>query len=238
MNKMLIAVGIIFLVCMVIGYVRGFLRIVATLAATIATVLLVSILSPYVSNVLLETVPLESMAQEKCMKMLGVATEDGQFVIPEEAEHSREMQIELIENAEMPRVFRELLLENNNEEIYRALGVSTFSTYAGKYLAKLISDIISYLLALVVVTIIIRTILYMMGTIEKIPVIRGLNRLGGGVLGIGTGLIVVWVLFIVITLMYDTEIGKTCLENIMENKFLENLYNNNILMNYITKFRG
>ena len=77
-----------------------------------------------------------------------------------------------------------------------------------------------------------------MGTIEKIPVIRGLNRLGGGLLGIGTGLIIVWVLFIVITLLYDTQIGKACLDSIMEDKFLTNLYNSNILMNYITKFRG
>ena len=238
MNKMLIAVGIIFLVCMVIGYVRGFLRIVATLAATIATVILVTILSPYVSNVLLETVPLESVVQEKCMKILGVPTQEGEFAIPEEAEHSREMQIPLIEQAEIPQIFQGLLLENNNEEIYRALGVSTFSAYTGKYMAKLISDIISFLLVLVVVTIIIRTILYMMGTIEKIPVIRGLNRLGGGLLGIGTGLIIVWVLFIVITLLYDTQIGKTCLDSIMEDKFLTNLYNSNILMNYITKFRG
>ena len=44
MNKMLIAVGVIFLVCMMIGYVRGFLRIVATMAATIATIVLVSLL--------------------------------------------------------------------------------------------------------------------------------------------------------------------------------------------------
>ena len=238
MNKMLIAVGIIFLVCMVIGYVRGFLRIVATLAATIATVILVTILSPYVSNVLLETVPLESVVQEKCMKILGVPPQEGEFAIPEEAEHSREMQIQLIEQAEIPQIFQGLLLENNNEEIYRALGVSTFSAFTGKYMAKLISDIISFLLVLVVVTIIIRTILYMMGTIEKIPVIRGLNRLGGGLLGIGTGLIIVWVLFIVITLLYDTQIGKTCLDSIMEDKFLTNLYNSNILMNYITKFRG
>ena len=56
-------------------------------------------------------------------------------------------------------------------------------------------------------------------------------------LGLGTGLIVVWVLFIVITLMYDTEIGKMCFENIAENKLLTLLYDNNILMNYITKFR-
>ena len=224
MNKMLIAVGVIFLVCMMIGYVRGFLRIVATMAATIATIVLVSLLSPYVSNVVVKTFPLEKITKE--------------FVVPDEAEHSREVQIETIENAQMPQVFRELLLENNNEEIYQALGVTTFSDYIGKYFEKLLADIISFLIVFVVVTIIIRTIMYMLGIVEKIPVIRGLNRIGGGLLGMGTALIIVWVMFIAITLLYDTALGATCFSDIMEDEFLKKLYDSNVLMNYITKFRA
>ena len=68
--------------------------------------------------------------------------------------------------------------------------------------------------------------------------IGGLNRIAGGILGIGTGLIVVWVLFIIITLMYDSEIGRQCFASIAENEFLTYLYENNILMYYITKFRA
>ena len=77
----------------------------------------------------------------------------------------------------------------------------------------------------------------MLGIISDLPVIGGLNRVAGGALGLGTGLIIVWILFIVITLLYDTGLGKACFENIAENEFLTFLYNNNILMQYITKFR-
>jgi len=239
MNGLLIVVGLIFLVCMLVGYMRGFIKIVASLAATIATIVLVSFLSPYVSNMLLKTVPIEEMMQEKCMELL-LSSQDGgeEEVILETIDASQEAQLAILENAKLPTVFQQLLWENNNEEIYKMLGVTTFSEYIGSYLARLVANIVSFLLAMIIVTIIVRTILYTVGFIGKLPVIGGLNRAAGGILGLGTGLIVVWVLFVIITLMYDTEIGKQCFESIVENKFLTYLYDNNILMNYITKFRA
>lgn len=239
MNELLIVVGIIFLICILNGVSRGFIKIVASLAATIAIIVLVAIATPFVSDTILKVTPIEEFTQEKCSEILGInqeSQEDEQENI-EEKEFTREEQITMLENAKLPDFVKELLLENNNTEIYESLGVSKFSDYVGSYLAKLFANIIGFLLAFLIISIVVRTVLYMLGIISDLPVIGGLNRLAGGVLGLGTGLIVVWVLFIVITLMYDTEIGKMCFENIAENKLLTLLYDNNILMNYITKFR-
>jgi uncharacterized membrane protein required for colicin V production len=236
MNGLLIAVGLIFLVCMIVGYTRGFIKIVASLGATVATIVLATFLSPYVSGVLLKTVPIEEMMQEKCMEIL-MSNQEG-VTVSDDVENSQDAQFFMIENAKLPEVFQQLLLDNNNPEIYKTLGVTTFSEYIGSYLARLIADIVSFLLTLIVVTIVVRTILCTVGFIGKLPVIGGLNRIAGGILGIGTGLIVVWVLFIIITLMYDSEIGRQCFASIAENEFLTYLYENNILMNYITKFRA
>ena len=236
MNGLLIAVGLIFLVCMIVGYPRGFIKIVASLGATVATIVLATFLSPYVSGVLLKTVPIEEMMQEKCMEIL-MSNQEG-VTVSDDGENSQDAQFFMIENAKLPEVFQQLLLDNNNPEIYKTLGVTTFSEYIGSYLARLIADIVSFLLTLIVVTIVVRTILCTIGFIGKLPVIGGLNRMAGGILGIGTGLIVVWVLFIIITLMYDSEIGRQCFASIAENEFLTYLYENNILMNYITKFRA
>lgn len=238
MNKMLIVVALIFLICMIIGYARGFIRIVTSLAATLATIILVAIISPYVSDMILDTIPIENMLQEKSEEILGIDAGEGEETIPEDVDQSREVQIGLIENAKIPEIFRRQLLENNNEEIYNALGVSSFSTYVSKYFAKLVADTVSFLVVFLVVTILVRILLKVFKVIEKLPIIGGINRLGGGLLGIVTGLIIVWVLFIVVTLVYDTELGKQCMESIGQNTVLTKLYENNILMNYITKFRG
>ena len=70
MNNTLIIVGAIFLICMIIGYIRGFIRIVASLAATLAIIVLVTFLSPYVSGVLLNALPVEKMVEDKAMEIL------------------------------------------------------------------------------------------------------------------------------------------------------------------------
>ena len=72
--------------------------------------------------------------------------------------------------------------------------------------------------------------------VNKLPVIGGVNRLAGGIAGLGIGLAIVWVFFIIITLAYSTKLGSACLANIEANEFLKKLYDGNILMNTITKF--
>ena len=79
-----------------------------------------------------------------------------------EAEIPREMQMEAIRNADLPDVFKDLLLVNNNSEIYKQLGVKTFAQYVGSFMAKLFIDIVSFLSTFLLVTIIIRAIVFVL----------------------------------------------------------------------------
>ena len=238
MNKMLIVVGAIVLVCMVIGYFKGFIRIAVSLGVSLAGMLLVTLLSPMVSDILLKTTPIGSVVQQRCDALFEEFLQGGQEEVVEEMDYSREKQINLLENAKIPQVFKERLLENNNEEIYETLGVGKFSEYIGAYLTKLIADIVGFLLSILIVGIVVLLILCSSKVIEKLPVVGGLNRIGGAMIGAGVGIVLVWILFIIITLLYETQIGRECLEGIEERVILKNLYKHNILMNYITKFRG
>lgn len=229
MNELLIIVGFIFLLCAVIGANRGLIKIVASLVTTLVTVVLVIFATPYVGEALKKFTPIESTVQKKCVELLPV----------EEVENlTREAQIALIESSDFPQMFKDLLLENNNNEVYASLGVETFAEYVGAYLATLICNIAAFLVTFVLVTIIVRLLLYILGVIGDLPVIGGINRLAGGALGLVTGLVIVWVLFIVITLFYDWTISKRFFENIAESQLLQMLYNNNILMNLVTKFKA
>lgn len=228
MNELLIVVAGIFLLCFMIGMNRGFIKIVASLSATLIILVLVMISMPYVGEVLRDYTPLEEKVKEKCAEVLQPGDVDTTL---------RDAQISLIENSGFPQVIKELLLANNNGEVYENLGVTEFVDYVGAYIAKLFSDIAAFLLAFITMTAVVRIVLYVLDIIGHLPVIGGLNRLAGGVLGLGTGLVIIWVLFIVITMMYDLSICKLFLGNIEENEFLQFLYNNNILMNYLTKFR-
>lgn len=239
MNGLLIAVCVIFVCCMIVGYVRGFIKIVASLAATLAIIVLVMFISPYVSKAIQKTVPLEGMVKKTCLEALvpGAKNLDEEEIEALETRNfTREEQIGMIESSNLPEVIKQLLLENNNGEIYEMLNVDTFVEYVAGYLAKLIADIVAFLLTFLLATIVIRTILYMLGIISDLPVIGGLNRLAGAGLGLGTGLIIVWILFVTITLLYDTNFGRSCFENIKESAFLTTLYDSNLFLGMLTKF--
>ena len=87
-----------------------------------------------------------------------------------------------------------------------------------------------------VVTVVVRIAMKMLGILNKLPVIGGVNRLAGALVGVGIGIVIVWILFIVVTLLYDTTFGKMCFETIESTPILRKLYDSNILMNSIIKF--
>lgn len=234
MNILLLVVAIIFLLSVLIGYKKGLIKLVASLAATLICIVLVMFISPSVSKWIQESTPLRETVQNKCVELLVPDTTAEEEVL--QTELPREEQITLIEGAQFPEIFRRMLLENNNNEVYMALGVQTFGEYIGAYVAKVIADILAFLITFIAVFIIVRIVIGMLGIIDKLPVIGGANRLAGAAVGAGMGILIIWILFIIITLLYNTGFGAACLANIAESEILTKLYDGNLLMNYITKF--
>ena len=58
-NWLLIIVATIFIICIVVGYVRGFLKLGISLLSTVLTLILVLFLSPHVANALEEYTPVD-----------------------------------------------------------------------------------------------------------------------------------------------------------------------------------
>ena len=235
MNKLLLVVGAIFLISIIVGYVRGFLKIAVSLAITVASIFLVMAISPHISAWLQESTAIEETVKNKLEEMI----EMPEGMSPEtlaSVEIPREQQIALIEGAGLPGMIQDMLLENNNSEAYQALGVTNFVDYIGSYITKLIADIIAFLVAWMIVTIIARILMGVIGIIGKIPVIGGVNKLAGAVVGAGIALIIVWILFILVTLLYNTTVGQACMTDIAASQILTKLYDGNVLMKFITKF--
>ena len=124
-NWLLIIVGTIFLICIAFGYVRGFLKLGLSLLSTILTLVLVLFLSPHVTRALkidLTGTPLENLTAEDISKLnemdwdvLGITADDILSVI---GDIPKDVQINLIEEAPLPRFLKDQLIENNNSTIY------------------------------------------------------------------------------------------------------------------------
>ena len=129
----------------------------------------------------------------------------------------------------LPSFVKNLIIENNNDETYEDLGVSTFSEYAAAQLTGVATKAIAFLALLILLYIFSRILFHVLGIISKIPIFHGINRLLGAVLGLGEGILILWILCIPILLLSGTDFGANCLELIAQSKFLSFIYNNNVL---------
>ena len=155
----------------------------------------------------------------------------------EDTEIPRDVQIAAIRSADIPEVFKSLLLTNNNEEIYKQLGVETFAQYVGSYLAKLIIHIVAFLCTFLLVTIIIRAIVLALDIVADLPAVGAINHLMGAVIGIAGALIVVWTAYLLVTLLFATAVGKELFRMIEASDFLSTLYEYNPVMALATIFK-
>lgn len=155
----------------------------------------------------------------------------------DEAEIPRDVQVAAIEKADLPDVFKNLLSVNNNSEIYKELGVDTFAQYVGSYLARLIINIVAFLCTFVLITIVLRAIVFALDIVSNLPVLGFINRLAGGAIGVIGALVIVWTVFVVITLLYTTSFGKEMYRMIQSDAILKTIYEYNPIMKLATIFR-
>lgn len=153
----------------------------------------------------------------------------------ESADIPRDAQIAAIEKADLPAIFKTQLSTNNNSEIYSQLGAATFAQYVGKFLSKLIIHIVAFLGTFLIVTIILRAVVFALDIVAELPVLGFINRLAGGIVGLGCALIVVWVAFLIITMLYMTTIGKEAYEIIQNNDIMKMIYTYNPIMHLAIK---
>lgn len=306
MNWVIIATGLIFLICVVVGLYRGAVKIAVSLAATIVTFILVFFLTPYVSQGIMAVTPLdemiESQAEQSIMGMAssvlqgdegkggsgltvenvrrvlesagiteaqlnaaGITVEDivngnvtsdelAQYGISsslldglqgsseaesilEDVEIPRDTQIAAIERADIPGVFKALLLNNNNSETYDELGVDNFIQYISAYATRLIINILSFILTFVVITVVMRAVIFALDIVANLPVLGFFNRLGGALLGAAGGLIIVWILFMLITMLYTTSFGREAYDVIQGNDILRVIYEYNPVLKMAVSFK-
>lgn len=161
--------------------------------------------------------------------------EDGGGNILDQMDIPRDIQQEAIKEADLPEVFKDLLSINNNSEIYEELGVETFAQYVGNFLSRLIINMVSFLGTFLIITIIFRAIIFALDIVDELPVLGILNRLAGGAVGFACALIIVWVLFVVVTLLYTTVIGKDVYDTVQGSGVLKMLYDCNPIMKMAAK---
>ncbi len=206
------------------GLRRGFIRKVVSALSLVVTLALVTYLTPQITTFIQEHTSLHENLQEKCSEL---------FLNEEYNEDVKTDQVLMIENMDLPENIKEMLLENNNTEAYNLLEVSGFHDYVGAYLANMIINALAYLISFVVIWTAIRAILLALDVVTMLPILHGINKLAGGVLGIVYGVVLVWIAFLLVTILCNGDLGRQFFALIRENPFLLFLYNQNVIMKIV-----
>lgn len=116
-------------------------------------------------------------------------------------------------------------------------GIVVIESILGKNLIGfLVSGII--LLVILIARKLLRFVFCSLGLIAKLPVLNGLNRFLGTLAGMTEATVIVWVGFAIISCLRIPVNGQPLAELITANKFLDFLYQHNLLYNFIQRMIG
>lgn len=215
-----IIIVVILIFFLIWGFHRGFLKILLTTMALIVTVVAAGVLTPYVSDWMGDIFIGKSID-----KKIGTYLEE--HVDNPIVNQYTEAQEVVIDKLPLPKFMREDISEKNTSADYVALKVGNFTEYLQVRLVKIILNVIAFVVMLIVIYVIIRILMGISHIINKVPLIGGVNRILGAILGLFEGLLVIWCLGIIVMMMASTPLGMKMVDVINSSSFLKFLYDNN-----------
>ena len=196
---------------MVDGYRRGFIKEVVSVVLVLLSVVVVWLINPYVNTFIREN----TSVYEKIQDVSGAFVEsltDGKTVV------DGEQQNELISGMNLPGLLQNGIADNNTAAVYQSLAVNTFGEYVSHYLANIAASVLIHVFA------------YALDLLARLPVLCGINKMAGALVGGGKCIIFIWVAMLVVTILCNTKIGQEGLRLIRGDTVLNFLYDKNIFI--------
>ena len=190
MNWLLPAVGLFIILSAWDGHHKGFIRKIVGVLSLALTLIITSVVSPYLHVFLKESTGLYGFLQNS--------------------------------------------IEGSDMELLDALRVLGMENAVSGYLADEILRWAAFLIALLLAGVLIRGIVVSLGIVSHLPILHGLNKTAGLLLGFAEGVVLVWIFFVVITVCASTSVGGQLLKMTAQSSILSWLYRNNLLLNWLS----
>lgn len=225
MNAVCIVIGLVFLINVILGWARGFFRVLISVAAAIAGILLGLYFAPYISNYLKENTDTDDK--------LAVYIEQKLEFSDKTEDKSKGVQVEIIEELPLPDVMKANILNNNNTETYDVLKATGVYDYISKSVAVVILNGAVFLVLALMCIVVFKFMSLLIKGITSIPIIKSIDRIGGGVLGGLHGILMIWVFFLTLSITSTFSVSQIIIKQACESDILKLLYENNILLDIV-----
>ncbi|MEE0686333.1 MAG: CvpA family protein [Lachnospiraceae bacterium] len=197
-----------------IGYKKGMVKIVLSMAAMIVAYVLAAALTVPVSTALKSATPVYDTIEKSVSTMVKESKVDSTS----------------IEKLNLPTQIEEKIMEGANEV------ASGFNEYLVKTISNLILKALTFFIVMIVIYIILSIIINVLDFVAKLPLISNINKSGGLVIGLVKGLIYVWIACLALTAFSDKAWAQEAFRQINNNKLLTIIYEYNPIIFLVTKF--
>lgn len=128
------------------------------------------------------------------------------------------------------------LIETKCEKTFQArlgTGLEFLVSQGAEATAELILKGIVFIIALIVVIVLLRIVYRLLGLANRIPIIKGINRILGMIGGAVEAYILVSLFFLFVSVIAGSQLGILLTGYIEDNEFLSFLYYYNVLINAV-----
>lgn len=196
------------------GYKKGLVKIVLSMVAMVVTYILAAALTIPASMALKSATPVYDTIEKSVGSMVKEA----------------KVTSTSIEKLNLPAQIEEKIMEGAN-------GISAgFNEYLVKTISNLILKALTFFILMIVIYIILSIVIKVFDFVAKLPIINGINKSGGLVVGLAKGLIYIWIACLVVTAFSNKPWAQETFRQINANSLLTFIYENNPIIFLVTKF--
>ncbi|MDO5022231.1 MAG: CvpA family protein [Eubacteriales bacterium] len=214
-----IDIVILFIIGMstIYGLYYGFIQTISSFVAVVLSIVLSFVLGPIISNLLMGNASLsESLAS---ITDAFVRVGDWDLANTPVAGLKDSVTDTIIQSVQLPESLSTILRDNLQNQSFASQNIYTVNEYVSQTIVDAGLKVLGFILSFILIYIILSIILSLIRHVFTFPVLRQMDTLLGGVLGVVRGAAVVMVLALLVPLL-DTVIPKDAITPLMDGSSL------------------
>lgn len=231
MNTLDIIIIAIIVISVLNGLVRGFIKTLFGLTALLIAVILTWMLTPPISQMVIDETSFDEMISEKSVELLHIEEMLNVNMDTTAA-------VKTLNDLSLPGNVIESLVENYTPQIMDALNVDGIGAYIGGSLSVMAVKALTFVVLFIVISLILNAVVTLLDLVAHLPVLKQANRIGGVGIGLIIGVLVVWVGALGLSFVISIQSTET-LSQLIETSILAKIfYYNNPLQNFIMNIQN
>lgn len=212
------------------GFYRGAMRTVISISILIISIAASVFISPRVNDMLMSSKTVYTMAMQRSEKFVDArirSLENGSG------------DLGWAEYLPLPEGVKDVVREGDPAVVGLLLQTDTVKTYLAELLSGFLIRILSIIVTFIVAYLIMCVVRIILTVVSEAPVISGLNRFAGLILGVVKGTVIIWILFALLRLSYIVGGDESSLlEQVRESEILSIMYTYNPVFTVLPRVLG